>query len=45
MVNKRFWSETYQRFLSFRVHTDVIKKVKKDGLAAESGQLKPGQLR
>ena len=27
--NKRFWSETYQRFLSFRVHTDVIKKVKK----------------
>ena len=29
IVNKRFWSETYQRFLSFRVHTDVIKKVKK----------------
>jgi len=28
-VNKRFWSQTYQRFLSFRVATSVIKKVKK----------------
>ena len=28
-MNKRFWSQTYQRFLSFRVATSVIKKVKK----------------
>ena len=28
MQNKRFWSETYQRFLEFRVTTSVIKKVK-----------------
>tara|TARA_B100000780_G_scaffold26008_1_gene16476 strand:+ start:188 stop:541 length:354 start_codon:yes stop_codon:yes gene_type:complete len=28
-VNKRFWSQTYQRFLEFRVATSVIKKVKK----------------
>ena len=32
--NKRFWSETYQRFLHFRVTTSVIKQVKrlKDGI-------------
>lgn len=28
-MNKRFWSQTYQEFLSFRVATSVIKKVKK----------------
>jgi len=28
-VNKRFWSQTYQRMLSFRVATSVIKKVRK----------------
>ena len=28
-MNKRFWSQTYERFLSFRVATSVIKKVKK----------------
>ena len=28
-MNKRFWSQTYQRFLSFRVATSVVKKVKK----------------
>ena len=27
MQNKRFWSETYQRFLQFRVTTSVIKEV------------------
>lgn len=27
--NKRFWSETYQRFLSFRMTTSVIKQVKR----------------
>jgi len=26
--NKRFWSETYNRFLKFRMVADVIKKVK-----------------
>ncbi len=32
--NKRFWSETYQRFLHFRVTTSVIKQVNrlKDGI-------------
>ena len=27
--NKRFWSESYQRFLEFRVTTSVIKEVKR----------------
>ena len=29
MQNKRFWSETYQRFLQFRMTTSVIKEVKR----------------
>lgn len=29
MQNKRFWSESYQRFLEFRVTTSVIKEVKR----------------
>ncbi len=29
MQQKRFWSETYQRFLSFRVTTSVLKQVKR----------------
>ena len=28
MQQKKFWSETYQRFLSFRVTTSTIRKVK-----------------
>lgn len=28
MQHKKFWSETYQRLLSFRVTTSTIKKVK-----------------